>query len=37
MFDWFIWGLELVGVVILVAWIILPVKEVKHIIQQMRK
>lgn len=35
-FDWITWSLEFLGILILVAWIYLPAKEIKRIVVKMR-
>jgi len=35
-FDWITWSIWLTGFIILVIWILIPVKEFKKIVQQKR-
>jgi hypothetical protein len=35
-FDWVTWSIWLVGFIILIIWILIPVREFKKIVQQKR-
>ena len=36
-FDWRTWGIWLIGFIILVIWILLPVKEFKKVLKKKRE
>ena len=36
MFDWITWGIWLIGLIILVIWIVIPVKEFKSLVHRHR-
>ena len=35
-FDWRTWGIELIGFLILVIWILVPVREFKNLLRKKR-
>lgn len=37
MFDWVTWGLFAIGLLILVAWLILPIREFKNLMRKRTK
>ncbi len=36
MFDWITWGIWLIGLIILVIWIVIPIREFKSLVQKHR-
>jgi hypothetical protein len=36
-FDWITWGIWLIGLIILVIWIYVPIKEFKKLLAQQKK
>ena len=36
-FDWMLWGVEACGIVILIVWIAVPIKEFKQIAKRLKE